>query len=154
MEVVSKCQTDLLWEHQQNVCIESLQGLSIPWPKPQNSIQPENWHKNLSQMSDIPISEAVRPSPGSGIVWCINRSPKEVRRVTRNTIDSIHHVRCEQDIPKGIFYSFFWKDLLRYIELGIVMVKALSRNNKWPILNINNDSLESDTLSVINMKSL
>lgn len=37
---MSKCQTDHLREHQRNVCIESLQGLSIPWHKPQNSIKP------------------------------------------------------------------------------------------------------------------
>lgn len=40
-------------------------------------MQPENWHKNLSQLSDIPISKAVSPLPGSGIVLCINPSPKE-----------------------------------------------------------------------------
>ena len=51
-----KMSNEPLWEHQQNVCIESLHGLSIPWLKPLNSIQPENWHKNLSQISDIPIS--------------------------------------------------------------------------------------------------
>lgn len=57
--MVSQCQTDHLgepMEHRQNVCIESLQGLTIPWPKPQNSTQPETCHKGLSQISDIPIS--------------------------------------------------------------------------------------------------
>lgn len=120
IEVVSKCQTDHLREHQRNVCIESLQGLGIPWHKPQNSIKPgEPAQKNLSQISDIPISEAVRlfhETPPTHpaqtrthpVLWCINRSSKEKRRVTQNC-DSNHRVRCECVRPGGVFFfsSFF-----------------------------------------------
>lgn len=86
-----------------------IEGLGIPWPKPQNSIKPENWHKNLSQISDIPISEAVRLSHFSSILRCINRSPKEVRRVTQNAMISSPMLDVSTSGQEAYFTIYFEK---------------------------------------------
>lgn len=74
--------------------------------------------KNLSQISDIPISEAVRlfhETPPTHpaqtrthpIVWCINRSSKEKRRVSQNR-DFNHRVRRERARPGGVLFFLFF----------------------------------------------
>lgn len=72
--------------------------------------------KNLTQISDIPISESVRlfhgappthcaPPRTHPVLWCINRSSKEKRRVTQNR-DFNHRVRCERVRPGGVLFFF------------------------------------------------
>lgn len=103
---MSECQMDI----SENINkLNLIEGVGIPWPKPQNSIKPENWHENLSQISDVPISEAVRLSHGSSILRCINRSPKEVRRVTQNTMISLPVLDVSMSGQEAYFKIYFGK---------------------------------------------
>lgn len=87
-----------LWEHQQNVCIESISGLTIPSLKPQNSII-KNRHKKPRSETDIPISEAVRPPQGFPALPFVNGSPKEVR-----SFSEYHDFAVRVRQAEGVFY--------------------------------------------------
>lgn len=98
--------------------------------------------KNLSQISDIPISEAVRlshetprthptqPPAPHPVLWCINRSSKEKRRVTENTMISTTVLDVSASGREAFLFPFFFSTTSQVetcwqgLKVGIDVAKA------------------------------
>lgn len=119
---MSKCQTDHLREHQLNVCIESLQGLSIPWHKPQNSIKPGEPAQKTSVryltfpflrlsgclmkplLSTAPPDPRAPSTPPCPVMYKSSLQGKAKSNSKHR--DFNHRVRCECVRPGGVAFPF------------------------------------------------